>query len=73
MRQSLGAVLLTAGDLEGAEAAFRASLREAPHNGWALHGLAEVYRRRGAKDAEAEVRRRLAASWSGAPPDLARL
>ncbi|MGH8478961.1 MAG: tetratricopeptide repeat protein [Gammaproteobacteria bacterium] len=73
VRQSLGAVLLATGDLDGAEAAFRASLRDAPNNGWALHGLAEVYRRQGRPQAEAEVRGRLAGTWAGSPPDLARL
>ncbi len=73
VRQSLGAVLLEMGDLDGAASAFRKSLRDAPHNGWALHGLAEVYRRQGKTEDEAELRARLAASWSGAAPDLERL
>jgi tetratricopeptide (TPR) repeat protein len=54
VRRSLGAVLLSRGDLDGAEAVFRASLRDAPNNGWALHGLVEVYRRQGRAQAEAE-------------------
>lgn len=73
VRQSLGAVLLSTGDLDGAEAAFRASLRDAPNNGWALHGLAEVYRRQGRAPAELEVRGRLTGTWVGSPPDLGRL
>ena len=39
VHQSLGAVLLSSGDLDGAEAVFRTSLRDAPNNGWALHGV----------------------------------
>jgi tetratricopeptide (TPR) repeat protein len=73
VRQSLGAVLLLSGDLEGAESAFRASLKEAPENGWALQGLAEVYRRQGRAEDEAALRARLAASWVGGRLDLSRL
>ena len=72
VRESLGAILLSSGDLDGAEAVFRASLRDAPNDGWALHGLVEVYRRQGRAQAEAEVRGRLAGTWAGSPPDLAR-
>ena len=73
--QSLGAVLLRAGDLAAAEDAFRASLVRAPNNGWALFGLGEVYRRMGRADAAAELARRLDAAWAGdrALLDLSRL
>jgi Tetratricopeptide repeat len=65
VRQSLAAVLLQSGELTAAEEAFRASLAKAPNNGWALFGLAEVYRRMGRADALAEVTRRLDAAWAG--------
>ncbi len=65
VRQSLGAVLLLSGDLGGAEDAFRASLSEAPHNGLALYGLTEVYKRRGDKHQARVTERRLAAAWAG--------
>jgi thioredoxin-like negative regulator of GroEL len=58
-------VLLQSGELNAAEEAFRASLATAPNNGWALFGLAEVYRRMGRADALAEVTRRLDAAWAG--------
>ncbi|MGH8489157.1 MAG: hypothetical protein ACREXS_09925 [Gammaproteobacteria bacterium] len=75
VRQSLGAVLLLSGDLGGAEDAFRASLGEAPHNGWALYGLTEVYKRRGDKHQARVAERRLAEAWAGdrAGLDLSRL
>ena len=65
VRQSLGAVLVRLGQLDAAEEVFRASLVRAPHNGWALYGLGEVYRRNGRKDALAEITRRLDRAWAG--------
>ena len=63
--QSLAAVLLRLGELKAAEDAFRASLAQAPNNGWALYGLSEVYRRMGRTDAAAEVMRRFDEAWAG--------
>ncbi len=63
--QSLAAVLLRLGELKAAEDAFRASLAQAPNNGWALYGLSEVYRRMGRTDAAAEVMRRFDDAWAG--------
>jgi tetratricopeptide (TPR) repeat protein len=65
VRQSLGAVLVRQGKLDAAEEAFRASLAQAPNNGWVLFGLGEVYRRKGLSGAAAEARRRLADAWAG--------
>lgn len=65
VRQSLGAVLLLSGDLQGAEEAFRTSLREAPNNGWALYGLSEVYRRRDDGRQADVTRKRLEQAWAG--------
>jgi len=75
IRQSLAAVLLRMGELAAAEDQFRASLVKAPNNGWALFGLAEVYRRMGRADAAAEVGRRFEEAWGGdrSMLDLARL
>ena len=75
VRQSLGAVLLQKGDVDGAEQAFRASLARAPNNSWSLYGLSEVYRQRGdTKQAEA-AQQLLRQAWSGdsAQLTLARL
>ena len=74
VRQSLGAVLLAAGEADEAVAVFRQSLLRAPNNGWALHGLAASYARLGQKDAAAAARRQFAEAWLGPEaPDHARL
>lgn len=74
VRQSLGAVRLRQGRLDEAEKALRDSLARVRNNGWALAGLAEVYRRKGDAAAEADARRALRRTWFGAaPPPLARL
>jgi hypothetical protein len=45
------------------------------NNGWALAGLAEVYKKKGDAKGEAAARRAYARTWFGpaAGPDLARL
>ncbi len=63
--QSLGAVLLRMGDLGAAEDAFRASLVQAPNNGWALFGLSETYRRMGRAGEAAAIGQRLDEAWAG--------
>ena len=75
VRQSLGAVLLQKGDLDGAERAFRSSLVKAPNNGWALYGLAEVYKKRGDAKRAAATEELLGKAWFGDRKqlDLARL
>jgi tetratricopeptide (TPR) repeat protein len=74
VRQTLGAVRLRQGQLAEAEQAFRQSLARVRNNGWALAGLAEVYRRQGNSTAEASARRALGRAWLGeGRPDLARL
>jgi len=75
VRQSLGSVRLQQGKLDDAEKAFRDSLARVRSNGWALAGLAEVYRRKGDAKAEAATRQRFANAWFGAPkgPDPSRL
>lgn len=75
VRQSLGATMLMSGDLDGAEQAFRASLARTPNNGWALYGLAEVYRKRGDQGTAQAVEARLLETWMGdrRQLDLARL
>lgn len=75
VRQSLGAAHLLAGNLTGAEAAFRKSLEQAPHNAWSLFGLAEVYRRQGKQREAEETARLFQRAWLGqqGPPALDRL
>jgi tetratricopeptide (TPR) repeat protein len=75
VRQSLGGVRLRQGRLDDAERAFRDSLVSVRNNGWALAGLAEVYKRKGDRNGEAAARRAYAKAWFGPAggPDLARL
>lgn len=75
VRQSLGAVLLQKGDLDGAEQAFRTSLARVPNNGWALYGLSQVYRKRGDAQRAAAAEELLNKAWAGnrGQLDLARL
>jgi predicted Zn-dependent protease len=74
IRQSLGAVYLRQGKLDAAEEALRDSLVRVRSNGWALAGLAEVYKRKGDAKAEASARKAYAQAWlGGAAPDIARL
>jgi len=75
VRQSLGGVRLRQGRLDDAERAFRDSLARVRNNGWALAGLAEVYRQKGDRNGEAAARRAYAKAWFGPKegPDLARL
>lgn len=56
IRQSLGSVYLRQGQLDQAEQALRDSLLRVRGNGWALAGLAEVYRQKGDADAERNTR-----------------
>ena len=67
VRQSLGAALLRAGQLDAAEQVLRASLARTPSNGWALSGLIEVYRKRGDAAALAAARKRFDTTWLGKP------
>ena len=75
VRQSLGAVLVKAGELDKAEQAFRSSLAKAPNNAWALYGLAEVYKQRGDKTGEDATRKLFRNAWAGQGEtlDLAKL
>ena len=75
VRQSLGSVRLRQNRLDDAERAFRDSLARVRNNGWALAGLAEVYRLKGDRNGETAAKRAYARTWFGPPggPDLARL
>lgn len=64
-RQSLGAVLLLAGNVDRAEEIFRASLVRTPNNGWALYGLTEVYKRRGDDKSAQAAKKLFDKAWLG--------
>jgi tetratricopeptide (TPR) repeat protein len=70
VRQSLGAVLLTAGRAEDAEQVYRKDLQLNPHNGWSLYGLAQSLRaQKKTKDAAA-VEKRFRKAWARADVKL---
>jgi tetratricopeptide (TPR) repeat protein len=75
VRQSLGSVRLRQNRLDEAERAFRDSLARVRNNGWAIAGLAEVYKKKGDRNGEAAAKRSYARAWFGSKdgPDLARL
>ena len=75
VKQSLGAVLLMAGETERAEDVFRNSLQTAPNNGWACFGLMQVHKVRGETREAEELQKRLDQTWAGSREllDLRRL
>ena len=74
IRQSLGSVYLRQGKLDAAEQTLRDSLLRVRGNGWALAGLAEVYKRKGDAAAERSARQSLERAWFGkTAPDVSRL
>ncbi|NCT66579.1 MAG: hypothetical protein GXC76_02930 [Rhodanobacteraceae bacterium] len=74
IRQSLGSVQLRQGKLDAAEQTLRESLLRVRGNGWALAGLAEVYKRKGDTVEEQSARRAWKRAWLGkSAPDIERL
>jgi len=69
-RQSLGAALLLAGDLDEAEYVLRTSLARTPNNGWALFGLMKVYEHRGDTRGARSAKNLLSKAWLGELRDL---
>jgi tetratricopeptide (TPR) repeat protein len=69
-RQSLGAALLLAGDLDQAEQVLRTSLLRTPNNGWALFGLMKVYEQRGDTRSARSAKNLLTQAWIGELRDL---
>ena len=65
VRQSLGAALLEAGKAAEAEQAFTRSLKQFPHNGWALYGLMQVQQAQHHEAAAQETARRFKQAWTG--------
>ena len=69
-RQTLGALLLAAGQPVEAEAAYREELRRNPDNGWSLFGLAQSLRAQKREADAAEAERRFAKAWEHADVKL---
>ena len=63
MRQSLGAVLLSAGRAAEAEAIYWQDLERNRENGWSLFGLMESLRAQGKEEQAAAVEKRFRKAW----------
>lgn len=70
VRESLGASLLLAGDVQGAELTFREGLRRSPNNGRMLFGLLESLKTQGKTNEAAWVQQEFNAAWNGADIEL---
>lgn len=66
VRHSLGAVLLSAGQAQKAEAVYREDLRRNPENGWSLYGLMQALNAQGKGAESAEVKERFDKAWAHA-------
>ena len=67
VRQSLGAALLKAGQVEEAEKEFNAALEDARGSAWALYGLEQAAKARGDTAAQSRAAAELARAWRGDP------
>jgi hypothetical protein len=65
VRQSLGAALFRARDLDGARQAFMEALAQAPNNGWALYGLMATQRALGDRTSAAATDAAFQKAWLG--------
>ncbi|HET9695122.1 MAG TPA: hypothetical protein VFP48_12135, partial [Steroidobacteraceae bacterium] len=70
VRQTLGAVLLQAGQAAEAEAVYREELRRNPANGWSLKGLTLALEAQGRRDEAARVAKEYDAAWRHADVQL---
>lgn len=66
VRHALGAVLVSAGRHEQAEAFYREDLENWPNNGWSLHGLETCLRARGAQDQADQAHAQFERAWANA-------
>ena len=62
-RQSLGAVLLTAGRAKEAEEVYRKDLEQYPENGWSLYGLTQALRAQKMKKEASAAEKKFRAAW----------
>ncbi len=70
VRQSLGAALLKLDQAKEAEAVYRADLRQHPHNGQSLYGLAQSLQAQGKQKAAEEAEQQFKQAWSKADIQL---
>jgi predicted Zn-dependent protease len=66
VRETLGAVLVTAGRPAEAERVFRDDLRRTPHNPWSLHGLARTLHDQQKTSEANEVEEAFRRAWANA-------
>jgi tetratricopeptide (TPR) repeat protein len=71
VRQTLGAVLLTAQRPADAEAVYREELRRNPDNGWSLRGLSDSLAAQKRRDEARQAEQQFAAAWAHADVQLA--
>jgi tetratricopeptide (TPR) repeat protein len=69
-RHALGALLTEQGRFQEAYAVYKANLARFPHNGWALHGLAECLDQLGRREEAAEARTRFTKAWAHADIEI---
>ena len=70
IRESLGGMLLQAGDAKGAEQVFREDLTQNPRNPRSLFGLAEALTRQQREYEASWIRQQLQSAWQGADVEL---
>ena len=66
VRHNPGAALLQLGRQAEAEAVYREDLRQYPHNGWGLFGLAESLRAQGRAAEAAALQPQIDSAWQNA-------
>ena len=69
-RQTLGAILLEAGEAARAESVYRADLENFPANGWSLYGLQQSYLAQGDAAGASRVAQELETAWRYADIEL---
>lgn len=69
-RQSLGAVLLEAGQASEAERIYREDLKTYPENGWSLRGLAKSLQAQGKTEEAQAVQQQFSQAWKDADVTL---
>ncbi len=66
VRQTLGAVLLAAGNLKEAEKIYREDLEKFPNNGWSLYGLHQSLEAQGKSEDAQRVKKNFETAWKWA-------
>ena len=70
VRQSLGAILLAAGEFKKAQDVYQADLQVFPENGWSLYGLHQSLVAQGLSTEASKVNKRFLKAWQHADVEL---